>query len=591
MDYQLNIYPSSEKELANVKVDHREKQIKVVQNGNLKALYIRKFGDAVRKYNDFALSGKLIKDYYASILSSNIPEVYRLSIIVRYDLAVPNEVQLIQKSFTDFKKKLDEQPYMAICSVFLMSIDEFKELNIFFVPVSSGYKTQLSVRNDIIDVARNLSDTKENWNILKALPVFAEHIETIWKACCDSNIVSHTELKNKAHAGELTDPMALHSIEVGMLKENMNHLQRLTNENQMLEAQVADEKTRIINELRWSKEMAPAILKAEEERVAEIKRKEEEARLAEEARKEAEARAAEERRRAEELRQAEAARLTEQARRNYSLRSMLSQNQNPKTNKINENPFGAFEIMESKSIPKPVETPVVKPVIEEEQAVQAQTTPVEPSITATISNDELKSKINLHRDWMKKYNITQNVSSNGIVKESLSDPDRLILTKQTIVGYVSEEDLLIGAAFRNCVFKDCHLTGDFFACVFEDCSFIDTTINGCTLTRCGVKKIECKENVSLNNITLADCTIVESNLSGAVITAVTSSINSTIANINCSNVKFVGCDFKKNIFKDCDFNNATFETCDVRAAQFENCNTTNLTVSKSLIEISAKTTT
>ena len=614
MDYQLNVYPSSEKELLNVKTDHRAKQIKVVQEGKIRDLYKKKFGQAVAHFNDYALSGKRIEDYYKSIVASNIPEVYRLCVIVRYDLANQNEVQLIQKSFTDFQKKLAEQSYMAICSVYWMSVDEFKELNIFFVPVSDGYVTQLSVRNDLIDVAKKMANTKENWNILKAMPVFVQNIEMLWKACCDSQIVSQSDLEKKSRTNDLNDPMSLHSIEVGLLKENMNHLQRLTHENQALEAQVAEEKKRILDELAWSKKMGPAIVQAENDRLAEIKRQEEEAVRAEQERIAAEERAKEERRKAEELRQQEAARLTEQAKKNFSLRSMIYQNDNSFTgfpaeehNPLSDaNPFNTMNGMspapaqpqtqpEIPSTPVTVQSPIETPVAEDDvpPAVPAtNTTPQMPQIPVnvptigTITNEEFMARIKAHAEWMNKYRITEYMTVNDLTPEALSDTNRLTLNGQTIVGFKSSgEDLLVGAQIYNCTFVNCKLSGEFYASVLVNCTLINSTVELTKFERSGIKNLNCQGTTSFKRLEIRDCTIIESSFMDVQLEETTSTAGNQFSKLNFTRAKLIGCDFKRNTFNECVFDNATFESSDARAVEFNNCNMNNINTIHSLIQL------
>jgi hypothetical protein len=59
----LNIYPSSEREMQNIKADNNTKQIKILQEQKLPVLYKKTFGAAVKKYNERAISGKLIHNY------------------------------------------------------------------------------------------------------------------------------------------------------------------------------------------------------------------------------------------------------------------------------------------------------------------------------------------------------------------------------------------------------------------------------------------------------------------------------------------------------------------------------------------------
>ena len=103
MDYQLHIYPSSARDMQNVKADNSTKQIKVIQENKLQLLYKKSFGAAVTKYNERVTSGKLIDNYYKSIVTSNVPEVYKMSLLIRYEPLNKVEIAAINKAFTDFK--------------------------------------------------------------------------------------------------------------------------------------------------------------------------------------------------------------------------------------------------------------------------------------------------------------------------------------------------------------------------------------------------------------------------------------------------------------------------------------------------------
>ena len=180
MDYKFLIYPSNEKEMMSVKETSKAKVVKIVQQKKLKDIYKTQFGASVKKFNDTALAGKMIDDYYKSILDSNIPEVYCISLTVRFDLASKAEAQIIEKSFMDYKKELEKLKNMAICCVYMLSQDEFKEIQIYFVPVASGYAIGMSVKNDLIDVVRKEFDIKDNINIIKAMPYAVRYYEKIW---------------------------------------------------------------------------------------------------------------------------------------------------------------------------------------------------------------------------------------------------------------------------------------------------------------------------------------------------------------------------------------------------------------------------
>lgn len=580
MDYKITVYPSSERELNNIKADHKEKTIKAVQSLKIRDIYKKKFGAAVQKFNDYALNGKIISDYYKAIFDSNIPEVYRISVVVRFDLANQNEVQLIQKSFTDFKKKLDEQPWLAISSVYWMSIDEFKELEIFFVPISDGYVTGLGTRNDLIDVTKKLAGTQENWNILKAIPVFTDHIEGLWKSCADSNIVSQDEMERKAHIAK-EDPTSLHSIEIGILKENMNHLQRITHENQMLEAQVEEEKRRIQKELIWTKDAVPLIMKAEKERLDAIECARLEAARAEKERIAQEERAKEERRRAEIARQQEAARLKEQARKNYDLRSVLDQDNSafasfmstPKEPAYSNPDLTAASPFYSMNGMAPVDMG---------QAPAQEVAPTQPIVPQTpVQNSQyagsmpvelFADKIQQHIDWMQNYGITETTSANMLPKESLNSIQRLIVKNEIIVGFKdTRKYTLVGAQFFDCIFENCEFTSDIYASVFVNCKFINCKVIRNKLSGCGLKNVVCDKDVLVDHVEFRQCTIIESDFMQVRFVGCTSAMPTRYSTLNFAGAYFQDCDMKRNTFDDCKFDNATFDTCDARAAVFNNC--------------------
>lgn len=582
MDYKIAIYPSSEKELNNVKADNKEKTIKAVQSLKIRDVYKKRFGAAVQKFNDYALNGKVISDYYKAVLDSNIPEVYRLSVIVRFDLANPNEIQLIQKSFTDFTKALSEQPWFAITNVYWMHVDEFRELSIFFVPVSTDYVTGLGARNDLIDVTKKLVGSSENWNILKAMPVFVDQVEAIWKNCADSNIVSQDDVEQRARVNK-DDPTSLHSIEIGILKENMNHLQRITHENQMLEAQVDEEKRRIQKELIWTRDAVPLIQKAERERLDAIERSRLAAARAEKERIAQEERAKEERRRAEIARQQEAARLKEQARKNYDLRSVLDQDnsafasfmspQTPTAQAVPDltaaSPFYSMNGMTPVDMGQPIPQPA--PPINTPPAAPA--TPVQTSqYAATMPSELFAEKIQQHIDWMNNYGIGETTSANMLPRESLNSIQRLVLREEIIVGFKdSRKYTLVGAQFFDCLFENCEFTSDIYASVFVNCKFVNCKIIRNKLSGCGLKNVTCDKDVMVDHVEFRQCTIIESNFDEVRFAGCTSAMPTRYDGLSFVKARFQDCDLKRNAFTNCNFDLALFDTCDARATAFNNC--------------------
>ena len=107
MDYQLNIYPSTELEMKEFKSENSTKQVRALCENKLSTMYKKSFDAAVAKYNERVTSGRLIDNYLKSISESNIPELYRISLLIRYEPVNREEGEMVQKAFTDFKKKLD----------------------------------------------------------------------------------------------------------------------------------------------------------------------------------------------------------------------------------------------------------------------------------------------------------------------------------------------------------------------------------------------------------------------------------------------------------------------------------------------------
>ena len=270
MDYQLNVYPSSEGDLQNVKTLNAHKQIKSKGEIKLAASYKKTFTPAVKKYNERAISGKLIDDYYKAICASNIPEVYKLSLVIRYELLNKEEIAAIEKAFVEYKKVLEKEPYLCIVATYHMSFEEFKELQIYFYPICDNYVSGLSMRNDLIDVTKQLCDVKDNINIVKAMTLFVKHLDGLFAGVNNGKFYSQAELEAMANKKkDAEDPFSLHSIAVETLKGQMNSLQRVNAENHQLEDMIQKEKERIEYDIEWSKKAEEMIYKKEEERFIE----------------------------------------------------------------------------------------------------------------------------------------------------------------------------------------------------------------------------------------------------------------------------------------------------------------------------------
>ena len=478
---------------------------------------------------------------------------------------------------------------MAICSVFWMSVDEFKELEIFFVPVADGYVTGLGTRNDLIDVTKKLVGAQDNWNILKAMPVFVDQINELWKASADPAISAQEEVEQRAHV-EKNDPTSLHSIEIGMLKENMNHLQRITHENQMLEAQVEEERRRIQKELIWTKEAVPLIQKAEQDRIEAIERARLEAARAEKERIAQEERAKEERRRAEIARQQEAVRLKEQAKKNYGLRSMLDQDSSAfasfmqTSNKTTANPdLNAASPFFSIGGMAPVDFGVNAPAAEVPVAAEAPVVEV-PAVPQYVSQyaptmpvEVFADKIQQHIDWMDNYGIAETTSANMLPKESLGSIQRMIIRGEVIVGFKdSRKRTLVGAQLFDCIFENCEFTADMYASVFVNCKFINCTVSRNKLSGCGLKNITCDSSLFVDHVEFRQCTIIDSDFVGVRFVGCTSAMPTKYNGLNFSGAQFQDCDLKRNMFENCKFDNTVFDSCDARATTYNNCSKNSL---------------
>lgn len=460
-----------------------------------------------------------------------------------------------------------------------MNVDEFRELSIFFVPVATDYVTGLGARNDLIDVTKKLVGSSENWNILKAMPVFVDQVEAIWKNCADSNIVSQDDMEQRARVNK-DDPTSLHSIEIGILKENMNHLQRITHENQMLEAQVDEEKRRIQKELIWTRDAVPLIQKAERERLDAIERSRLAAARAEKERIAQEERAKEERRRAEIARQQEAARLKEQARKNYDLRSVLDQDnsafasfmspQTPTAQAVPDltaaSPFYSMNGMTPVDMGQPLSQPT--PPINTPPAPPVQTS----QYAATMPNELFAEKVQQHIDWMNNYGIGETTSANMLPRESLNSIQRLVLREEIIVGFKdSRKYTLVGAQFFDCLFENCEFTSDIYASVFVNCKFVNCKIIRNKLSGCGLKNVTCDKDVMVDHVEFRQCTIIESNFDEVRFVGCTSAVPTRYDGLSFVKARFQDCDLKRNAFTNCNFDLALFDTCDARATAFNNC--------------------
>ena len=527
MDYQLNIYPSSERDLMNVKADNITKQIKMLSEQKLPQLYKKSFSAAVKKYNERAISGKLIDDYYKSICASNIPEVYQLSLVIRYELLNKTEIAAIQKAFFDFKKALEKETFLVVVSAYVMSFDEFKELQIFFYPVCDGYVQGLGTRADLIDVTKKLYDQKENMNIVKAMPMFIKKIDDIFRTVHNGEFISQEELEAMARNITEENPLTLHAIAVETLKAQMNALQQMNAENQKYEMAVQAEKDRIINDLAWAKETEKKIYKAEQDRIDEERRKEEAARRAEEARRILEAQRKEEARLREEERRLEAERLAEQARRNVEMMKQLA---------------AAEEA-------------------ERQRKMSRQ----------QIGQSEFGSLIEQHLQWQELYGITEEAEYDKLPDDAKRDPRRLSLHKADINSVSFDSTIeLVAIELVDCEFTDCHITFKLTASSLEKCVLINTDISDSEFNKCVLNKLKV-DGLMITNVQFDDSTIMRTSFKDAILEEWFGAPATSFIKCDFTNTQLKGCDMKKNAFMNCDFTETSFISCDLRDAAFQVC--------------------
>ena len=540
MDYQLYIYPSSARDLQNVKADNNTKQIKILSENKLHGLYKKSFGAAIKKYNERIISGKLIDDYYKSIAESNVPEVYKMSLIIRYDIANKTEIAAIQKAFLEFKKMLEKEQYMVMAASYIMSYDEYKELQIFFFPVSTGYSVGLSVRTDLIDVTKKLCGIKDNLNIAQAMPLFVSYIDTLFAPINNGQFISQEELEAKAKNIVKANPMKLHAVAVDALKAHMNSLQKVNAENQKLEAAIDAEKKRIQHDIDWVKEMENAIYEAEVARIAEEKRLAEEARKAEAARRAMEAQRREEERLREEERRLEAARLAEQARRNIELRKQMALQE------------------------------------EAEQKRRMSRTQIDQETFARL--------IERHLTWQEVYGIDENSESNNLPEDALKDPRRLDLAYANINGVNFDCSIgLIGAVFNECDFIDCRISVELIASSVENCKFMNSELGGIIINRCILSNVDL-DRLSIENVAIGDSTIMKASMRGTAVRELNAAPATSFIKCDFSNAFFQGCDMKKNAFMNCNFTDASFVSCDMRNSSFQVCEIEGLSKAGSLFK-------
>ena len=547
MDYQLNVYPSSEGDLQNVKTLNAHKQIKSKGEIKLAASYKKTFTPAVKKYNERAISGKLIDDYYKAICASNIPEVYKLSLVIRYELLNKEEIAAIEKAFVEYKKVLEKEPYLCIVATYHMSFEEFKELQIYFYPICDNYVSGLSMRNDLIDVTKQLCDVKDNINIVKAMPLFVKHLDGLFAGVNNGKFYSQAELEAMANKKkDAEDPFSLHSIAVETLKGQMNSLQRVNAENHQLEDMIQKEKERIEYDIEWSKKAEEMIYKKEEERLIEEERKAAALRKAEQERLAQEAQARELERLREEERRLEAARLAEMARRNIEMRRRMSEE---------------LEATSMENIPgmMPAHSATFSMDMESGESLY------------NVNEMSFQKKIEQHLKWQEFYEITEDTKIEDIPKHALEDVRRLNGYKLELMDESLPEGLvLIGVNLRSCKLTSCILPIKLVSSNITDCTFINSDLSDASISKCIIDGTSI-ENMVLSGITMEDTTVLRSNFSGCQFKKFSNYNGVSYNKTKFINTLFEHCDMKKNVFSGCDLTNAMFKSCDFREAVFQSC--------------------
>ena len=569
MDYQIHIYPSSARDMQNIRAENSTKQIKVIQEGKLPALYKKSFGAAVTRYNERVTSGKLIDNYYKSIVASNVPEVYKMSLLIRYDVMSKSEASIINKAFSEFKKALEKEDYLVVVSVYTMTFDEYKELQVFFYPVVNDYPTGLSVRSDLIDLTKKLCGVKGHITIMQAAPLFVEHLDKLFEPINNCQFLSQEQLENLAKQAATEDPMDLHAIALDTLKTQMRNLQKINAENKRLEAAIEAEKARIQHDIIWAKETEQEIYRAEEARLEEQRRIAEEARKAEEARRALEAQKREEERLRQEARRVEAERLAEQARRNLELRKQLEMAKAQAADRERET-----ELRQLEEFARRQETPGVglenhriddvkrerlfEPIVEEDPITEIK----------IFDQDSFSQLIERHVEWQDAYQIDQETELDDLTEDALLDDRRINLIGAEIDGVEIDNDVcLICAALHKCKFTNSKIAAEFVSSSITECDFINTNLNNIVLRKSRVSDVNI-DGLNIDGMRVYDSQWSYVSARNSVISNLFSHQKMRYAKCDFTEATLKNCDMKNNRFVRCDFTNTKLESCDMRSSIF-----------------------
>ena len=526
MDYQIHVYPSSAAEMQNIRAESGTKQIKVLGEGKIQALYKKSFGAAVTRYNERVTSGKLIDNYYKSILKSNIPEVYRMSLLIRYDTTDKSEASIANKALIEFKKALEKENNLVVVSAYIMSFNEYKDLQVFFYPVASDYATGLSVRNDLIDVTKKIHAIKENLNLAQAMPLFVKHLDSLFDPINNSRFMSQAQLEELIKRANAEDPMDLHAIAIDTLKEQMRSLQKLNAENKQLEAMIENEKQRIANDIVWFKDAEKKIYEAEAARIAELKRIEEEERKKEADRKALEAQKREEERLRDEARRVEAERLADQARRNLALKEQFEREERERK--------------------------------EEQMKQQIQ----------QLLQEEMDAMVAKHIEWQNHYALHSIESIEDIAEEAMADERRINLIGAELHDIALNSDIkLIAVSFEGCKFSGCKIAAEIVCSSISKCEFANSDLNGLVLRNSQIADINLDE-MEIGNVQIYGSSLSYVSVKDAVLADLISAQTTKYVKCDFTNTVFNGCDMKHSVFTRCDFVNTKFNACDMRKSIF-----------------------
>jgi len=530
MTYEYKLYPSSDKELLACKEEVGRGKIKAIRDNSLRSLYRKNFSKAVKTYNEFTVSGKLIDDYYESLINSNVPIVYELIVSVVFEMISKEEMAKAEKYLRDYEKELSKKPATYITLSAIKKDMETIALHVFFFGTADGYPTGMMVRSDFIDYIKQTMNDGNELPLKESIALFIEKESELFEKISNNEIKSFKAISEEQINTAKKNPYLTHHIEVDSLKEKMNTFQRLTTENERMLNLAMLEKERLIKDIEWVKATTITIQQAEADRLAELKREAEERRLDEERREREEAE--------------ENARLAIEATKRRAEKDAL-----------------LAELLAKRG---------------KEQMEQRKTESID---RMPLSAAELTTQIQNHLDWMKRFSIKKTLNFKDIGYEAITDENRLHLLNRTITGCkIREEGLsLVGAIFQNCTFVNCDFGISLFASTIDNCTFVDCKVSGIDINNCNIN------NSELTKMDVLDCildktTILNCDCKGIKSEDVTFYPETSFVNSDFSLAIFRNTDMKKNVFVRCNLERALMRTCDLRRTFFQRCNTDGMEI-------------